>query len=815
MRSAYHFFAAFFVLGATALSSLAQVSGRVFDSKTGAPMAFVNVVMDGNRAGTMSDIDGRFSVPEATAGSKLLFSFVGYTKTSFVVPDLQSERTGIRIEMVPQPVQLAEAVVFPGENPAEALMRKVIANKDANNPENCCPFTYDSYNKLVFTALLDSALVGNPERIAALDTSDQEAVKFFEEQHILLMESISERRFIPPGHSTEEVKASRFSGLSDPDFVLLGTQLQSFSFYTEEISLLDYRYLSPLHNASIRKYLFVIEDTTYHAADTVFILSYQPRSGKNFNGMKGLLYINSNGYALESVLAEPANSNEVGFDIRVRQRYSYIDNRQWFPVQLNTDIVFNNVQFGPFAMVGVGRSYLKNIRLDAPLKRRDIGNIALRIDPMATRQPESFWQAQRFDSLDARELRTYTFMDSLSEELNLDKRYKALQALANGRLNIGYFDVDLTRLLRFSAYEGLRVGAGLYTSDRLMEKLSIGGYAAYGFGDRAFKWGADATWKIHPRSGTFIKAAIYDDIFETGGQRFPDESSFLGNKGYYMFFVNRMERLNAAELSFTTRLPFYFTLSGGYRQGVLRYTGLYEYVVGASDVLTEVSAFTNQMDLREAELSLRWSHREVLYQTSRRLLQAGIKNPVIGATLIAGEVDPAGVTERYYRLGASFEHTFRMTQLGNFSVFAHGGRLFGNAPALRYFNFRASREMFTIATPYAFETIEPGQYMATEYAALHLRHSFKDLLFKYEKFRPHLVLVHSMGIGRFDQRANHRNLNVTAPELGHVESGLEIQNLLRSGFTGIGIGGYYRYGAANVGIFEEDFVAKLVVSLAF
>ena len=813
MRVALFF--VFFGLAAGWSPIAAQVTGRVFDAKTGAPMAFVNVVMDGNRAGTMSDIDGKFSVPEATPGSRLLFSFVGYTRTTYVVPPSAADRTGVRIEMNAKPVELAEAVVLPGENPAEALMRKVIANKDANNPERCCPFTYDSYNKLVFTALLDSALAGNPERIAALDTSDQEAVKFFEEQHLLLMESISERRFIPPGHSTEEVKASRFSGLSDPDFVLLGTQLQSFSFYTDEISLLDYRYLSPLHDASIRKYLFVIEDTTYHAADTVFIVSYQPRTGKNFNGMKGLLYINSNGYALESVLAEPAKSNEGGFDIRIRQRYSFIDNRQWFPVQLNTDLVFNNIQFGPFAMVGVGRSYLKNIRLDAPLRRRDVGTIALRIDPMATRQPDSYWQEQRFDSLDARELRTYTFMDSVSKEMNLDRRYKALQALSSGRINVGYFDIDLTRLARFTDYEGLRLGLGLYTSERLIKNVSFGGYAAYGFGDRAFKWGTDATWKIHPRSGTSIKAAFYDDIFETGGQRFPDETSMLGNKSYYLFFVNRMDRLNAAELSFTTRLPFYLTLSGGYRQGILKYTGLYEYVASVADAQTELSAFTNQMDIREAEVSLRWSHREVLYQTSRRLLQAGIKNPVVGVSVLAGEIDPAGTTERYYRVGASFEHTFRMTQLGNFSVFAHGGRLFGNAPALRYFNFRASREMFTIATPYAFETIEPGQFMATEYAALHLRHSFKDLLFKSEKFRPHFVLVHSMGIGRFDQRANHRNLNVTAPELGHVESGLEIQNLLRSGFTGIGIGGYYRYGAANVGIFEEDFVAKLVVSLAF
>ncbi len=797
------------------IHSMAQVSGRVYDSKTGAPLAFVNVVIEGVQSGTTSDIDGRFKVPSARQGEILIFTFVGYKKKTWQVSDVAAERMAVRIEMETEPVQLLEAVVLPGENPAERIMRRAIANKDLNNPEKCCPFTYDSYNKLVFTGLIDSTIAGNPEKIAALDTSDQKAYDFFEDQHLLLMESISERRFIPPGHSSEEVKASRFSGLSNPDFVLLGTQLQSFSFYDDEISLLDYRYLSPMHDGAIRRYLYIIEDTTYQAADTVFILSFRPRSGKNFKGMKGLLYINTNGYALENVLAQPADGSTSGMDIRIRQHYEYIDERQWFPVQLNTDIIFKNMFVGPFEMIGIGRSYLKNIRLDAPLRRRDVGSIALRMDPLSTRQPDEFWRTQRFDSLDHREAKTYTFMDSLSKAENFDRKYQWLQNLAAGRVNWGLIDFDLTHFMRFNNYEGFRLGGGLRTSDRLMKRVSLGGYAAYGFGDKEWKWGTDITWKVHPRSATEVKLSTYTDVFERGGQRFPDETSWLSEKGYYLFFVNQMDRLSVGELSFTTRLPAYLTVSGAYRRGAMQNNLGYRFKNTEVFEGAQVTSFAEQMGIQEAELNIRWSHREVLYQTTSKLLQAGTKFPVVGASLMAGEVYGSGITAQYIRTGVSLEHTFKMPTLGNFTVFTHAGKIFGEAPALRMYNFRSSRQMWSVSAPFSFETIEPGSMLADEYAVLHLRHNFKDLLFRWKRFRPHFVLVHNMGIGRLNNHDRHDNLNVTAPQFGHVESGLEVHNIIRSGMTGIGLGAYYNYGPTRTGDFKQDFVVKLVIGFTF
>jgi hypothetical protein len=120
----------------------------------------------------------------------------------------------------------------------------------------------------------------------------------------------------------------------------------------------------------------------------------------------------------------------------------------------------------------------------------------------------------------------------------------------------------------------------------------------------------------------------------------------------------------------------------------------------------------------------------------------------------------------------------------------------------------------TISTPFAFETVPAGSMMADRYAAIHLRHSFRDLLFKAKNFRPHLVLVHSMGIGTLDE-TRHRDLGVAAPDQGIFESGLELQHLLRSGLTGIGIGGFYRYGSTATGVFKDDVFVKLTVGFAF
>ena len=59
--------------------AFAQVTGSVYDKNTGDPLIGVSVAVKGKSAGTMTDIDGNFSI-NANAKDVLVFSYVGYTK---------------------------------------------------------------------------------------------------------------------------------------------------------------------------------------------------------------------------------------------------------------------------------------------------------------------------------------------------------------------------------------------------------------------------------------------------------------------------------------------------------------------------------------------------------------------------------------------------------------------------------------------------------------------------------------------------------------------------------------------------------------
>ncbi|MFT6279038.1 MAG: hypothetical protein ACJAU0_001865 [Flavobacteriales bacterium] len=156
-----------------------------------------------------------------------------------------------------------------------------------------------------------------------------------------------------------------------------------------------------------------------------------------------------------------------------------------------------------------------------------------------------------------------------------------------------------------------------------------------------------------------------------------------------------------------------------------------------------------------------------------------------------------------------------MPVFGVLTAFIHAGKLYGEAPALRQFALSGTAGQWSVAAPFSFETMATGSFFQNEYAAVHLRHNFRDLLLRVKNFRPHFVLVHSMAIGKGVQETNHRNLNLNSAENGYIESGLEIKNILKSGFSAIGLGGYYRYGSANTGDLKSDLMLKIALSFVF
>jgi len=376
----------------TKLQGQYSISGQVVDGETKHPLAFVNIIFNHNvLTGTVTDINGRFRYSSVVAFESLTFSYVGYEQKT-VVMDSPDGKDLSAVKLFPSAFVFEEIVVKAGENPANRIIRNVIANKKINNPENITSFKYTSYNKVIY----DFALIKEDTSDSSLQELKSE---LFKDGHALIMESVTERKFIHPDNSEEVILGVKVSGFKNPSFAPLATDLQPFSFYKEIVPIFDIQYINPISDGSLTKYDFRIEDTLYQQKDTTFILSFKPQAGKNYEALKGLLYINTSTYAIQNVIAEPYIKGLI--DVKIQQQYQLVDGKQWFPEQLNFEIFVQVDSYEEVGMRANGKSHIKDVELQAELKKKDFSIEVLRLDEKASTRDTFFWKEHRVDPLTA------------------------------------------------------------------------------------------------------------------------------------------------------------------------------------------------------------------------------------------------------------------------------------------------------------------------------------------------------------------------------------------------------------------------------
>lgn len=356
------FFRAVITLFVTNFQLHAQQELLVLTFDDSEPMPFVKVYPNtGNPFYT--DIDGKGTIEKGVNSIKLSFS--GYIDT--VINITSDEDIVAYMQMIP--TSFDEVVILPGVNPALRIINKVIENRKINHPLANDAFTYKSYSKFIFD--LDSSF---NERIQHTTISDSDTsedagiVKMLQAQHIFMMESATERKFIPPSSDREDIIAYKVSGVNNPVFATFAQSMQSFHFYENQFELMNKKYFSPIALGSTKRYFYLIEDTTVIGNDTTFLISFRPQPDVTVETLKGLMYINTNGYAIEKVIASPSGGSDLDFEIKIIQDYKLIDGKKWFPVDLKTKIEAKSISFAFGEMqghlVGNGTTYIKDIQLN-------------------------------------------------------------------------------------------------------------------------------------------------------------------------------------------------------------------------------------------------------------------------------------------------------------------------------------------------------------------------------------------------------------------------------------------------------------------
>lgn len=784
------------------------VSGRVSDSATNESLAFVNIVMNDGHFGGVTDIDGRFVLTSDLPVKSLTISYVGYKPRRVM---LTGEGKELRIRLQRVELELSEVLIMAGENPAHRIIRNAIKMKKVNNPANIQSFNYTSYDKMIFTVNADSLLAseGMP-----LDSNDLRLLQVLERQHLFMMESVAEHKYLHPDKSYDKIIATRISGLKDPLFVFLISQMQSASFYDDLITIAGVNYINPISAGADNHYYFALKDTIYGSSlgDTTFVISFKPQSGRNFDGMKGLLYINNYLWAIQNVIAEPARPNEA-FEMKIQQMYKLIDGKQWFPVQLNTDITFNRINMNKVKPMGIGKSYRRDIRLDSSVVKRDMTNIALEVVPQASHQDELFWQRYRVDSLTLREINTYKVIDSLGRVNNFDAKVKGLTSLMSGKIPLGYLEMDLNRLFRYSHYEGFYAGLGLHTSDKVSRFIKAGGFWGYGFKDKETKYGADILLRLHRFDHLTLGFKYANDLEESAGVHFFDDNlSAFNPQNFRNVFINRMDKVETREILLRFRMLRYVQAGLGIDQSYKTPAFNYLFVQYPEEPIVLTSSHT----FGKIKAGFKFAYGEKFIQTAENQASLGTKFPVFWAQFTASRNGFLNGGFDYNRIDFKLLYSVYTRFMGNTNFMLIGGAIDQPAPYSEMINgMGSSNNTFTIYASPGFTTMQADEFINDHFAALFITHNFGKLLFRSPYFEPELAIAFNAGAGSLKETWHHRYADFKTMERGYFEGGLLVNNLIKSSFSGLGLAVFSRAGAYSYPKFAKNLVIRLTMNYTF
>lgn len=770
-----------------------NLSGKVISEATKEPLAFATIIVnDDYSQGTITDISGNFTYTSVDPIETLSISYVGYKTQKIEVSE-----GDLIIKMFPESNRLKEVFLY-SENPAHRIIKEAVHRKEENTPENLFAFKYKTYNKTIYDIRGDS-IVKEKEKLGN------------ENSYFLIMESVIERKYKKPNLNEEQVIASKVSGFKELALAVQASDLQPFSFYHDNLKLIDRHFLNPISKGSINKYDFKLEEVIEKEQDTVFIISFLPLPNKNFSGLRGFLHINSDNYAVEKVNATPYKKGVV--DLLIQQQYEKVDGGFWFPNELKFELYISDYLSKDQNLIVEGASYIYDVEINPSITKRDFSLMNFSFSEDAIKKDSLFWENHRVHELTADEVATYQLIDSIGEKYKFDAFMGVSKDLINNKVPIGPLHLDLSKVSTYNKFEGFRLGLGLYTNDRISDKFILGAFFGYGLRDDLWKYGGSIEYRISKNKlSPSFQISYEHDLEETGRSKVNASHRNLLN--FRPLIATRFDRVDKYNFISTFRGIRYLT--GTLSFETARREPLYEFTSMASD-LSNLSYKISYFSLR-----LRYAYAEQVKEVFGQLFPEPSSYPVFSLYLEKGIKGMVGSDFSYFKTEASIEQNFYTKNLGRTRYRMEVGYINRNLPYGMLFTGEGSHDTdFPFIMPYTFHTMYPYEFLSNRYMHLFFNHSFEGLLFKKGNFHPDIVIHHNIGLGSLSSsyKEEYSLSSFRTKEKVYLETGVEIQNLLKIKYfnmlnLGFGVGVFYRYGDYSYPKFHENIMPKVTFNLS-
>ncbi|MCH2033827.1 MAG: DUF5686 and carboxypeptidase regulatory-like domain-containing protein [Tenacibaculum sp.] len=388
-------------------SAFAQIRGKVVD-KNNQPLPFVSVYLQNTLSGTTTNDNGEYILETKKTGKQtVVFQFLGF-KTLKKQVEIESFPFQLNVQLKEEEVQLEEVTVNSNENPANGIIRKVIASKERNTNKSG-QYTSDFYSRGLFK------IKNAPKKILGQEVGDLGGgLDSTRSGIIYLSETVSkiwhQKR---PKNFKEVIVASKVSG-QDNGISFNRAQDVNFNLYKNLVPVADANIFSPISNYTFSYYKFKLEGTFYDKnGKLISKIKIIPRR-ENDRVFGGFIYVVEDDWAIYgadlTITGEQINNPAIDV-LHIKQNYNFEPNSGVWALILQT-IDFKVGLFG-FNLDGRFSASYSNYNFKPTFSENTFGKEILSFEENATKKDSAYWRNLRSVPLTIEEKRDYVIKDSI------------------------------------------------------------------------------------------------------------------------------------------------------------------------------------------------------------------------------------------------------------------------------------------------------------------------------------------------------------------------------------------------------------------
>lgn len=698
-----------FCLSIVAFVSInAQITGEIVD-KDGYAIPYASAMYKGHHIATASDMNGAFTI-ERHEGWTLTISSVGFRSHTIKID--ASTPSHLKVVLKEDSKSLNEVIVKSKrarysrkDNPAVALMRRVIAAKSKTHLDNHDYYQFNKYQKITLSMndlqpkdletgmfkksswLLDQIETSPYNNKLILPLSVDETVT----QHVYRKNPKTEREIVM-GQKTEGINKVIQTG--EIINTLLKDIFTDVDIYDDYVRLLQYPFTSPIGKTAISFYRYYIQDTVYVDRDLCYHINFIPNNQQDF-GFRGDLYVlaDSTLHVKKCTMTIPARS-DVNFveNMKIEQEYTRLPDGDWV---LTKDDMFAELKLNKLfnKLLVVRTTRLSDYAFDELPNKLFKGKAKVRHEADAMIRDEAFWEQYRTVDL----TRGETSMNSFIHKMQQSKGYKwvifGVRAFLENYVETGStntpskFDIGpVTTMVSSNFIDGLRFRLSGRTTANLNKHWFWSGYYAYGSKSHKHYYSSEVTYSLNKKKNLPFEFPQRNITFETSYDIMSPSDKFLRHNKDNIFMAFRTQKVqqmyfyNRQKLSFDYETDWGFSFNTSLKAESNEPTGnlVFKRMPASSQILTD--PFVDKIRTTELAIGIRYNPGQTYMNTKQRRWPVNLDSPEFKLSHTMGLSNVLGGQYQFNRTELGVYKRFWMGSWGYVDTHLNGGIEWNKVP---------------------------------------------------------------------------------------------------------------------------------------